>query len=160
MTTPASAPEPNGSAGPTPAAPVNAATARTTRPPAPSWSDHRIEVMLAKVLRFGVIASSAVVLCGAVIYLAFHGAQPANYRVFQGEPSDFRTIPGIFHAALHARGRGLIQLGLLLLISTPITRVLFSVAGFLLEHDRLYVICTVIVLAVLLYSLLGSGLLL
>jgi uncharacterized membrane protein len=54
-------------------------------------------------------------------------------------------------------GRGWIQLGLLLLIATPIARVAFSIVGFSIERDRLYVVFTVIVLAILLYSLLGSG---
>ena len=56
------------------------------------------------------------------------------------------------------RGRGWIQLGLLVLIATPIARVAFCIVAFALEHDRLYVLFTVIVLIVLLYSLIGSGL--
>ncbi len=51
----------------------------------------------------------------------------------------------------------MIQLGLLLLIATPIARVAFSVVGFAIERDRMYVVFTLIVLAILLYSLLGSG---
>jgi uncharacterized membrane protein len=51
----------------------------------------------------------------------------------------------------------LIQLGLLLLIATPIVRVAFSMVGFAIERDRMYVAFTLIVLAILLYSLLGSG---
>jgi uncharacterized membrane protein len=64
----------------------------------------------------------------------------------------------VIQSVRNGRGRGWIQLGLLLLIATPIARVVFSVAGFILERDRLYVTFTLIVLAVLLYSLLGSGL--
>jgi uncharacterized membrane protein len=52
----------------------------------------------------------------------------------------------------------LIQLGLLLLIATPIARVGCSIVGFAIERDRMYVAFTLIVLAILLYSLLGSGL--
>jgi uncharacterized membrane protein len=61
------------------------------------------------------------------------------------------------HSIIHERGRSLIQLGLLLLIATPIARVVFSIVGFAIERDRMYVAFTLIVLAVLLYSLLGSG---
>jgi len=43
-------------------------------------------------------------------------------------------------------------LGLLLLIATPIARVAFSIVGFALERDRMYVVFTLIVLAILLYS--------
>jgi uncharacterized membrane protein len=116
-----------------------------------------LEVILGNLLRTGVLISAAVVLSGACVYLFRHAHQPADYRVFQGEPSEFRTIPGVVHSVISGHGRGLIQLGLLLLIATPIARVAFSIVGFAIERDRLYVAFTLIVLAVLLYSLLGSG---
>ena len=50
----------------------------------------------------------------------------------------------------------MIQLGLLVLIATPIARVAFSLVAFALQRDRIYVIVTLIVLAVLLYSLTGG----
>ncbi|MGD0510068.1 MAG: DUF1634 domain-containing protein [Terriglobales bacterium] len=121
------------------------------------WRDRRIEVILGNLLRTGVLLSAAVVLSGACVYLHRHAHEPADYRVFRGEPSEFRTIPGVIRSVINGRGRGLIQLGLLILIATPIARVAFSVVGFAIERDRLYVAFTLIVLAVLLYSLLGSG---
>jgi len=123
-----------------------------------AWTDHRIEVILGNVLRSGVVLSAVGVLWGAAIYFARHAHQAADYRIFRGEPSEFRTIPGVIHSVLDGQGRGWIQLGLLLLIATPIARVLFSIAGFVLERDQMYVAFTLIVLGVLLYSLLGSGL--
>lgn len=121
------------------------------------WRDRRIGVILGNLLRTGVLISAAVVLCGACIYLSRHAHEPADYRVFRGEPSEFRTIPGVIRSVVNGRARGLIQLGLLLLIATPIARVAFSIVGFSIERDWLYVAFTVIVLLVLLYSLLGSG---
>ena len=50
--------------------------------------------------------------------------------------------------------RGIIQFGLVLLIATPVARVAFSVAAFALQRDNTYVAITLIVLAVLLFSLL------
>jgi uncharacterized membrane protein len=47
-------------------------------------------------------------------------------------------------------------LGLLLLIATPVARVAFSVIGFALEKDWMYVVITLIVLALLIYSLSSS----
>jgi uncharacterized membrane protein len=120
--------------------------------------DRRFEQILGKLLRSGVLLSSSVVFAGACIYLAHHHGEPANYRVFRGEPSEFRTIPGVVESVKNGRGRGFIQLGLLFLIATPILRVTFSVVGFALERDRMYVAFTLIVLVILLYSLLGSGL--
>ena len=140
--------------------PAAQAPARQSQPFKPQpWRDRRIEVILGNLLRTGVLLSAAVVLLGASIYLSRHAHDPADYRVFRGEPSEYRTIRGVIQSVIVGRGRGqgLIQLGLLLLIATPIARVAFSVAGFAIERDRLYVAFTLIVLAILLYSFLGSG---
>ena len=122
-----------------------------------NWTDKTIEEIVGTLLRVGVSLSAFVVAIGGAIYLARHGREPANYRVFHGEPSDLRSLSGIVREAFRLRGRGIIQLGLLLLIATPVARVAFSIWGFAEEHDRLYMIFTGIVLIVLLYSLLGSG---
>lgn len=122
----------------------------------PAWTDQRFEELIANLLRTGVSLSATVVLVGAIIYLARHGFAPANYRVFHGEPEELKSVRGIFGYAFHLHGRGLIQLGLLLLIATPVARVIFSVFGFARERDRMYVGFTLIVLVVLLYSLFGS----
>ncbi len=122
-----------------------------------SWTDRQIEEIVADLLRTGVTLSAIVVFVGACFYLARYGHAPADYRVFQGEPSDLRNLRGIIHSAKELRSRGIIQLGLLCLIATPVARVAFSIWGFAAEHDRLYMIFTGIVLVILLYSLLGSG---
>lgn len=121
-----------------------------------SWTDRRMELVIGNLLRAGVVFSALVVLFGGAIYLARHGHSPTDYRVFHGEPSDLRSIGGIFHDAFAMRGRGIIQLGLLLLIATPVARVAFSIFGFAEERDRLYVVVASIVLLVLVYSLIGS----
>jgi len=122
-----------------------------------NWTDHTIEEIVGNLLIAGVSLSAFTVGVGAVIYLARHGLTPADYRVFHGEPSDLKTLSGIFHSARRLSGRGIIQLGLVMLIATPVVRVAFSIWGFAEEHDRLYLIFTGIVLIILLYSLLGSG---
>jgi uncharacterized membrane protein len=119
------------------------------------WTDRRVEEIIGNLLRAGVLLAALVVLIGAVIYLFHHGRSPANYRVFKGEPSDLRHIRGILRTAWSGNGRGIIQLGLLLLIATPIARVAFAIFGFAEEKDSMYVGFTVIVLLVLLYSLIG-----
>ena len=90
------------------------------------------------------------------MYLSRHQVPLTNYRVFQGEPVELRTVSGIVQEALAFRGRGLIQLGLLILIATPIARVAFSFFAFLYQRDWTYVLVTVIVLGLLFYSLLGG----
>jgi uncharacterized membrane protein len=122
-----------------------------------TWNDQKIELAVGNLLRAGVLLAGFVVFCGGCIYLARHWSAPADYHNFRGEPSDYRTVPGIIREALSRRGRGLIQFGLLLLIATPIARVAFSVWGFAVERDRMYMVFTLVVLAILLFSLLGSG---
>ncbi len=122
------------------------------------WTDQRVEEMIGNLLRVGVTLAAAVVLLGEVVYLARHGVAAPQYHVFKGQPADLRTLSGILKGALTFRGRHLIQLGLLLLIATPLARVAFSVAAFALQRDRLYVVVTFVVLAVLVYSLAGGRL--
>jgi len=59
------------------------------------WRDRRMEVILGNLLRAGVMVSAVVVLWGACIYLHRHWHEAAAYRIFRGEPSDYRTIPGV-----------------------------------------------------------------
>jgi uncharacterized membrane protein len=121
------------------------------------WSDQKMESIIGNLLRTGVVLSAMVVLAGGALYLARHGSAPADYRIFHGEPAELRTVGGIIRQVVALRGRGIIQFGLLLLIATPVVRVAFSIWGFAEEHDRMYVIFTLIVLAVLVYSLFGSS---
>lgn len=119
------------------------------------WTDERFDALLGNVLRWGVITAAAVVALGAAVFLVRHGSERPLYDVFRGEPTDLKTVPGIVGEAWSGRGRGLIQLGLLLLIATPVARVILSVGIFALQRDRRYVLITLIVLTVLLYSVFG-----
>lgn len=121
------------------------------------WTDQRVDEIIGNLLRVGVILSAAVVLSGGVLYLAQHGSTVPDYRVFRGEPAYLRGVSGIVSDTRALDGRGLIQLGLLVLLATPIARVAFSVVAFALERDRTYVAVTLTVLAVLFYSLGAAG---
>jgi uncharacterized membrane protein len=126
--------------------------------PCPQVSDDRqIELLIGTLLRVGVMLAAAVVLLGGVIFLVRNGHTQPAYHVFRGEPGDLENVPGIVRSALDGRGRGIIQLGLLLLIATPIARVAFAAVAFAMEKDRLYVYATLIVLAILVFSLSGHA---
>lgn len=120
------------------------------------WLDRRIEIVLAQLLRAGVLSAALVVIAGAVLYLGAHPRAHVDYRTFHAESEQLRGVHGVLDAALQGHAMGIMQLGLLLLIATPIARVVFSVFAFALEGDRMYVVFTLIVLSVLLYSLFGS----
>ena len=119
--------------------------------------DQRMDQIMAVLLRSGVSLAAGLVFIGGIVYLSRHDLPAINYRVFQGEPRELRTVSGILREAATFHGRGLIQLGLLVLIATPVARVLFSVLAFVYEKDWTYVAITMIVLALLCYSLFGGG---
>ena len=118
-------------------------------------TDERVDRIIGTLLRAGVILAAVVVAAGAVVFLWRHGAEHPQYAVFHGMPEELHTLPAILGGVMAGRGRALIQLGLILLVATPVARVVFSVVAFAMERDRTYVVITVIVLAVLLYSLAG-----
>ncbi len=121
-----------------------------------AWTDQRVETIVANLLRAGVWLAAGVVALGGIIFLVRHGRAMPQYARFVGEPFELRTVSGIIRGSATFHGRNIIQLGLLLLIATPVARVAFSVVAFALERDRLYVVITLIVLAVLLFSLAGG----
>jgi uncharacterized membrane protein len=123
--------------------------------PAPP-GDQRIESIIGAMLRAGVILSTVFVLGGGILYLIQFGEGRPEYEAFHGEPDRLKSVSGIVRGTLEFDARSLIQLGLLLLIATPVARVLFSIFAFAAQRDRTYVTITLIVAGVLLYSLFGK----
>src|SRR5437667_10415956 len=99
------------------------------------WTDERVEQWLGNLLRAGVTLAAVVVLAGGFLFLVRHGAEPADHRVFHGEPADLRSPTRIVADALALSSRGMIQLGLLLLVATPVARVVFSVFAFFRQRE-------------------------
>ncbi|HUK47787.1 MAG TPA: DUF1634 domain-containing protein [Terriglobales bacterium] len=120
-------------------------------------TDERVEVLIANLLRGGVLTAALVVIAGAILYLGAHPRAHVSYRTFHSEPQQLKSVTGVIGEAFTGNARGIIQLGLLLLIATPIARVAFSVVAFAIEEDKMYIVFTLIVLGVLLYSLFGSS---
>jgi len=119
------------------------------------WNDTKIERIVSGLLICGVSLSALVVLLGGACFFWRHGHDRPDYQVFHGIPEQYRSIRGVIAAARPFDCRAFIQLGLLLLIATPIARVGFSMAAFALERDRTYVVLTAIVLVILLYSFIA-----
>jgi uncharacterized membrane protein len=120
-------------------------------------TDSQVDAIIGNLLRTGVIVATLIVLAGASLYLIKHGSETPRYHTFRGEPASLTNVSEIIKAASSFHGRGVIQLGLLLLIATPVMRVAITVVSFILMRDRIYVGVTLIVLAVLLFSLAGGG---
>src|SRR5262245_28664970 len=107
------------------------ATDQTEKPS--GLSDERMDQIIGNLLRRGVIVSALVVLAGGIVYLVRHGGEQGALESLrkwdkQAEPEELRSPGGILRKCVELRGRGLIMLGLLILIATPVARVLFSTA--------------------------------
>jgi uncharacterized membrane protein len=122
-----------------------------------NFDDQRMEAIMGRLLQVGVLLASAVVLLGGVLYVRAHSGSPVNYRDFSSEPANLRHPAQLFRLVATGGGAAIVQLGVLLLIATPIARVVFAVVGFAMEKDRLYVVISVVVLAVLMVGLFHSS---
>jgi uncharacterized membrane protein len=121
-------------------------------------NDRQVELFIGGLLRIGVIVAASVAAVGGIWFLIVHGGEVPRYAVFHGEPGFLRSVPGVFQGVIALRSEAVVQLGLLLLIAVPLLRVAVSVVAFALERDWLYVVVTLLVLAILVFSLLGGRL--
>lgn len=120
-------------------------------PHAPVKDEFIIQDAAAWVLRVGVIVSVAVMILGLTI--SFIHTPPT---VKEMRHAVFTTNPvALYQGVIHGRGKSIIDLGLLLLVLTPITRVAVSVVLFaVVDHDWFYTWVTLAVLLLTLVSLL------
>jgi uncharacterized membrane protein len=117
----------------------------------------RMERLIGFVLLAGVLTSAAIVFFGGALYMWRHGSTPVHYRIFRGEPSDLRSLSGIWKDFTEGSGRGAIQFGLMLLVGIQVIRVALTGILFLLNRDKVFVVITFLVLALLSYALFFAG---
>ncbi|PAW95227.1 hypothetical protein CKK33_17660 [Mucilaginibacter sp. MD40] len=121
-----------------------------------NFKDKDMQAVIGWVLRGGVLISMLLVFIGGCFYLYRHGNAIANYHEFKGVPDFIHSANGIINGIINLRGRAIIQFGIILLIATPIVRVLFSALGFILEKDHLYTAITFVVLFIIIISALSG----
>jgi uncharacterized membrane protein len=121
-----------------------------------------MEIYISYVLRTGVLISAAIIFVGTSLYLAGLGA-------INGDPKKLNDILGggghstpvspldIFHGITAGNPISIIQLGLLVLILTPMTRVAMTAVLFMAQRDRVFIVITSVVFIVLLFGLIGFG---
>jgi uncharacterized membrane protein len=119
--------------------------------------DARMEIIMGRLLQVGVLLAAAVVTAGGAMYVIAHSGARSDYRVFAAKPIEVRHPAALLHGIMHGDPSAIIDLGILLLIATPICRVLFAVVAFAIERDRLYVAVSLTVLAVLLFGMLRAS---
>jgi uncharacterized membrane protein len=125
--------------------------------PAPRrWTDHQVDQVIGRLLQVGVVIATVVVVAGAIGLLSAAGGQVMDHRVFVGAAPALRGLGSIAHGAIAGDAASITQLGLVLLIATPIARVALTLVAFLIQRDRLYVALTAVVLVLLLWGLLAG----
>lgn len=120
-------------------------------------TDHDLDLSVAAMLRVGVTLAALVVLGGGILSLLHPWTTTPDYKHFEPGGPALRTLSGIARSAMHGDAQSIIQLGLVLLIATPVARVVFCVVGFARQRSLLYFGISSLVLAVLLYSLTKGG---
>ncbi len=103
------------------------------------------------VLRIGVAVSVAVMILGLTLSFVRH---PPTVKAM--ESTHFKASPAvIWHGVMHGHGMEIIELGIVLLVLTPIMRVAMSVVLFAFyDHDWIYTLVTLGVLLLTLAALL------
>ncbi|GAB3930607.1 DUF1634 domain-containing protein [Mucilaginibacter myungsuensis] len=120
-----------------------------------NFKDKDMQSIIGWILRVGVIVSMTVVVFGGAVYLYRHGHSIPDYSAFNGVPQ-FVYPSNIISGILAFRGRAIIQAGIILLISTPVLRIIFSFIGFIIEKDRLYTFISLLVLLIIVASMLSG----
>jgi uncharacterized membrane protein len=120
----------------------------------PALNDKQVEIFIGQVLRSGVLLSCFVTVIGLGLFLLRHASSTPNYHVFHSVNGRLRSLRELVPDAFRGNPMAIIQLGVLLLIATPVARVAFLVGSFALERDRMYVIVSATVLVILLGSIL------
>ena len=119
-----------------------------------------MELIISWLLRIGVWLSIATVVLGLVLLVIRHHAvllqrQSGSFESLlshglPGQPASLSSYGEVLLAVRQGNAYGVIMLGLLILLVTPVLRVAVSIVAFLLEHDRLYALITLLVLLLLL----------
>ncbi len=121
----------------------------------------KVELLISNLLRTGVIASLSIVVIGSVLSFVHHpqylSSPPALQRLTRPGAAFPHTLGQVLQSVREFRGQGIVAVGLLLLIATPVARVAVSIFAFVYQRDRTFVAITATVLILLLLSfLLGT----
>ena len=125
----------------------------------------QMQTIISKTLAYGVIISAAIVFLGVAL-MVFEGTTGYkcdmsslscllsfnNSTTAGGQPVYPTTINALIEGLLTLKPFAIIELGVIALIATPVLRVFTSVFVFSIEKDRTFVIITLAVFLILIFS--------
>lgn len=114
--------------------------------------DKKMQYILANVLRISVLMSTLVIVLGGVLLLYAKGNTLVVVGVFKPQEALYVSLPAILKGLQVGNPLAIIQFGVLLLIFTPILRVIFAVLGFIHQKDLQYVAIGLFILVVIFLS--------
>jgi uncharacterized membrane protein len=120
------------------------------------FNDRTMETIMGRLLQVGVLLASFVMLAGGILYVRAHHTATPDYRIFKSEPQALRHVGGVLKGVVAGDSAAVIQLAVLLLIATPVARVVFALIAFGIERDKLYIAVSAVVLAVLVFGFIRS----
>ncbi len=116
------------------------------------FTDLDLNRSVGNLLRIGVVLSVFTSAAGFLKLFTEGFEMPDDYSAL--EIPDDKIWATFWHSLLELQGVAIIQLGILLLIFTPLVRIIFAMIGYMKEKDYTYVIVSLIVLAIMLVSFL------
>jgi uncharacterized membrane protein len=117
-----------------------------------SFQDKDLQSFIGNLLRLGVVIAMAIVVAGLILFLFQYGREMTAYGTF--DEKQIFHFSEFYHDLKQGDSKAIMQLGVMVLIATPIARVLFTMIGFWLEKDRMYTIIALIVLCIIAFSLM------
>ena|SRR2546422_10191363 len=105
--------------------------------------------LLAYSLRIGVLVGAFLGLVG-LMFWASRGFGPVD-------SINGSNVSSLLASAITGNPAGIVYLGVIILIATPIFRVVVSVLFFTFEGDRKYVAITLLVLGMLVFALVSGA---
>ncbi len=118
-------------------------------------NDDKLELLLSNLLKIGVIISGIITFIGAILFLFQHGFEISNYHDFKPHPFHLSDLNSFFRSIISFRPESIMELGLLILIATPVLRVFLSFLAYSFQKDYMYIIFSLIVLMVMVIGFLS-----
>ena len=119
-----------------------------------AFTDLDLNRSVGNLLRLGVILSVTTSIIGFIKLFTEGFEMPKSYKLLNTATTSEKVWGQFWHSLLNLEGLAIIQLGILMLIFTPLMRIVFALIGYFKEKDYTYVIISFIVLTIMVISFL------